>query len=55
MKSKNFFFNDKSMVDQWLNTENLNFSGSKPITLITNERSDKVLLFAKTSLNENNI
>lgn len=47
------FFTEEWLVEIWLNAENTNFGGSKPIKLIENGRSDKVIAFIKAALDEN--
>lgn len=47
------FFQDNYKVRDWLFHPNLNFGGSSPATLMKMGKSDKVLLFIESALEEN--
>lgn len=47
------YFKSDENIALWLNTENFNFGGSKPITLIAKGRGHKVLNYIKIALEEN--
>ena len=46
------FFEDEEKVELWLNTENPNLGGVKPLKLMESDRADKVIAFIKSALDE---
>jgi len=49
----NYFFNDFKNVETWLRTDNINFGGISPCFLMSIDRSNKILQFIETALDEN--
>lgn len=48
-----FFSGDVKKIQFWLKTENLNFAGMRPISLINNSKEKRVLDFVKTVSDSN--